>query len=112
MQPRLAGGDVRTGCSFSSCFLVVLLILCLFDCFVLNPDGSSLTLFFFRVGGCYFVTVGLDLFFLTYLYTCFAWQTEPPVVEFFGLIFSPPAGYSNPCALSLSASIPFQSGLM
>jgi hypothetical protein len=72
----------------------------------------SLTLFFFRVGGCYFVTVGLDLFFLTYLYTCFAWQTEPPVVEFFGLIFSPPAGYSNPCALSLSASIPFQSGLM
>jgi hypothetical protein len=72
----------------------------------------SLTLFFFRVGGCYFVTVGLDLFFLTYLYTCFAWQTEPSVVEIFGLIFSPPAGYSNPCALSLSASIPFQSGLM
>ncbi len=110
MQPRLAGGDVRTGCSFSSCFLVVLqLRVSLTGCFEFCLV-FSLTLFFFRVGGYYFVTVGLDL--LTYLYTCFAWQTEPPVVAFFGIIFSPPAGYLNPCALSLSASIPFQSGLL
>ena len=31
MQLRLAGGDVRTGCSVSSCCLVVLLTSCLFD---------------------------------------------------------------------------------
>jgi hypothetical protein len=36
---------------------------------------------------------------------CFAWQAEPPVVAFLNY-------YLNPCALSLSASILFQSGLL